>query len=135
MECLDQKPCAIQEYSVEVDPLWSVNERNKDLTEALLRGFLNDKVVNTLVNDLSNKYMIWTNIASQRSTKGKYTKRIQKDVHKEHWALTEISLIGNIGGQLGLCIGFSFTGFIGWMLGLFPDVRDKIWSICCYNNN
>ena len=130
LECLNQKPCTIQEYSVEVDPLWSVNEGNKNLTETVLRGFLNDRVVNTVVEDLSNKYMIWANIESPRSTKGKYTKRVQKVVHKEYWALTEISLIGNIGGQLGLCVGFSFTGFIAWMLGLFPDVSSKIKSLC-----
>ena len=89
--------------------------------------------MDTLLKDLSEKYMIWVNIASPKSARGKYTKRLEVDVHKEYWALTEISLIGNIGGQLGLCVGFSFTGFVAWMLGLFPDIMYKLATLCCNN--
>ena len=74
------------------------------MLEAALRGFLTDRLVDTFVKDLGNKYTIWANIASPKSARGKFTKRVEIDVHKEYWALTEISLIGNIGGQLGLCV-------------------------------
>ena len=128
-ECLNKKTCIVQEYSFEIDPLWSVKEGNDKLLQEALRRFLTDRLVDTFVKDLGNKYIIWVNIASPKSARGKFTKRVEIDVHKEYWALTVISLIGNIGGQLGLCVGFSFTGFVAWMLGSFPDAWDKMRSI------
>ena len=49
-----------------------------------------------------------------------------KTVHREYLLMTEMSLVGNVGGMLGLFVGFSFLGlsesimdcmtrFWGWM--------------------
>ena len=34
--------------------------------------------------------------------------------------------MGNIGGQLGLFLGFSFAGFIAWLLDLAPKLLNLI---------
>ena len=61
-------------------------------------------------------------------TRGTYTEHFQKEVHKEClvWSLT--SLVGNIGGYMGLCVGFSFynisSRIVGW-LGLGIKIVTK----------
>ena len=37
-------------------------------------------------------------------------------VHEEYLVYDLITMIGSVGGTLGMCIGFSFTGMISWIL-------------------
>ena len=118
--CMGQKPCIVQDYLEEVDPLWSVKDDNVNSSNLLLRKFLKDDIVDVLLENQNSKFMFWPSFCALRSGRGIYGQSLRVDVHKEHWALTDISLVGNIGGQLGLCIGFSLTGFIAWLLDIFP---------------
>ena len=43
------------------------------------------------------------------------TKELKVEVFKEHYVLNTFSLVGNVGGQMGLMIGFSFLGCFGWL--------------------
>ena len=43
-----------------------------------------------------------------------------KYVYKEYLIMSEISLIGNVGGTLGLFVGFSFLGTSEWLIEAFP---------------
>ena len=88
-----------------------------------MREFLNDRVVDELIINQDKNYMFWISFSPFDSTRGKYTHRTQIKVSKEYKTLTMISLVGNIGGQLGLFVGFSCTGFITWMLKLVPKLR------------
>ena len=124
---MEQKPCQIQEYYVSKNRRWNTvagEVENKNKTEKMLRDFLNDRVVSELMkNYQSKKYMFWISFSPSDSTRGKYTKQMQIEVSKEYKTLTAISLVGNIGGQLGLFVGFSCTGFIAWMLNVVPKLR------------
>ena len=44
------------------------------------------------------------------------TKRPFKTIHRECWKMSGMSLIGNIGGTLGMFVGFSFLGSFEWFL-------------------
>ena len=120
---MEQKPCIVQEYLEELDPLWSVIGDDRISSNALLRKFLKNSIVETILENLDNKYMVWPAFSPRRTGRGKYSKYLSIDVHKEYLAVTNTSLVGNVGGQLGLFVGFSFTGFIAWMFDLFPKIK------------
>ena len=69
--------------------------------------------------------MFWASFKVPKWSRGEYIHGVQKEVHKEFWAMTGMSLIGNVGGQLGLCLGFSFIGFSGWVLALIPELTSS----------
>ena len=54
---------------------------------------------------------------------------VQKEVHMEYLTWTGISMVGNIGGQLGLWIGFSFTSLVAVALNMLPTIRAFIKRI------
>ena len=93
-----------------------------DAMEKTLKRFLNEEVRKQLLDTNNTQYMFWASFLSPQSTRGEYINRVQKDVHKELVSMTGISLIGNVGGQLGLCLGFSFIGFIAWLLVMVPKI-------------
>ena len=103
--------------------LYSTVAGKVDETDKMMRDFLNDRVVDDLIINQDKKYMFWISFSPSDSTRGKYTKQVQIEVSKEYKTLTAISLVGNIGGQLGLFVGFSCTGFIAWMLNLVPKTQ------------
>ena len=117
---MEQKPCQIQEYYVSKNRLWtSAGEmENEDTTDKMMRDILNGRVVDELMKNQDKNYMFWISFTASDSTRGEYTDQIQIQVSKEYKTLTMISIVGNIGGQLGLFVGFSCTGFIAWMLSL-----------------
>ena len=47
---------------------------------------------------------------------------VQKEIHKEYLAWTGTSMIGNVGGQLGLWVGFSVTGFMAGTFNVIPKM-------------
>ena len=58
------------------------------------------------------------------ATKDLRSKQPFKIVHKEYLITTAMTLIGNVGGTLGMFIGFSFIGVYGW----FVDITKIIWK-------
>ena len=48
-----------------------------------------------------------------------------KIVNTEYLVMSGMILVGNVGGMLGLFVGFSFLGSCEWLLGVFPQIR--IW--------
>ena len=43
-------------------------------------------------------------------------------VYKEYVIYDAISMIGSVGGTLGMCIGFSFTGVIAYMINIVHNI-------------
>ena len=74
----------------------------------------------------NNSFLFYLDMDSPEGTQGVYSDELKVEVHTEHLAWTFKSLIGNIGGYLGLCVGFSFTGLISWMLNMLPRVRQAL---------
>ena len=70
--------------------------------------------------------MVYIGFYQAMSLRGRYTTEVKRDIYKEYWTLTGISLVGNVGGQLGLFVGFSFAGFMAWLLELAPKLRNAI---------
>ena len=84
---------------------------------------MNVTKANLIQGQQDHKYMFLIYLSHPPSTRGSYRSQFQKDVQTERLVWSEISIIGNIGGYMGLCVGFSFTSFLAWLLGIFP----KAW--------
>ena len=49
-----------------------------------------------------------------------------KIIKKEYLILNDMSLIGNVGGTLGMFVGFSFIGTFEWLLDILSKVKNHI---------
>ena len=78
------KPCTVREYILQQNIDWSVKENNLQTTKLALREFLDGRLVDMLLKDQSNKYMIWLGINKAKSGRGEYTNQVQKDIYKEY---------------------------------------------------
>ena len=125
-ECLEILPCITEEYSISEDKDWSGS------TKEILRGYFNNvSIVEDIADRQMDKYIVWLYFRKWSSSNGLYTGRVKKEIHREYLVWTDISMIGNVGGQLGLWVGFSFTGFLFGALSVFP----KVWTILkCYTS-
>ena len=86
-----------------------------------------DKVVEELLEDQWSKYYFWISLTSDKTEPhGYYSDKINKFVHREYLVWTVTSMVGNIGGQLGLWVGFSFTGLVAGILNLWYCARRKM---------
>ena len=68
------------------------------------------------------KYMFFLYFASPDWVRGEYTEELQIEVHREYLMWTAISMVGSIGGQLGLWVGFSFAGFLSGFMSKLTTV-------------
>ena len=64
---------------------------------------------------LNYDHLDWSN--------GVPTTNLMVDIHREYLVWTEFALIGNIGGMMGMTIGFSFMSYIGFALDIIP----RLW--------
>ena len=98
-ECRGQKSCSIQEYSVKL-------LATKELQ---------------LTGQGEDYHFVASLVAGDDifSSNGERTSNLHVNVHTEYLISSDISLIGTIGGQMGLFVGFSFQGFIDWASKLF----------------
>ena len=119
-DCMEKLPCITEEYIIQEDEDWS-GESMK-----ILRGyFSNDDVVDKIAERKRDKFIIWLEFRKMKWSTGLYTRQVKKEVYREYLVWTDISMIGNVGGQLGLWLGFSFTGFMQGTLNLIP----KTWML------
>ena len=58
------------------------------------------------------------------ATKRHITKTPLKVVKKEQYIISELALLGNVGGILGIFVGFSILGFSEWILAAI----EKSWT-------
>ena len=49
------------------------------------------------------------------------------ELHTEYYLYDFISMLGNVGGSLGLFVGFSFSGAIGYLLNIILKIYQK-WN-------
>ena len=49
-----------------------------------------------------------------------------KTVYKEYLIFDMVGVIGSVGGTLGMCIGFSFSGIISTIFGIVLKMMDKV---------
>ena len=56
------------------------------------------------------------------SQKGNRGIELKVDVYEEYLLWSVTTLVGNVGGVMGMTIGFSFFGYIGMWLDIIPSI-------------
>ena len=51
-----------------------------------------------------------------KGTRDLFSKKPFKTVKTEHWRTNGITLVGNVGGTLGMFVGFSFLATTEWLM-------------------
>ena len=80
--------------------------------------------MDTLLIDGTHALLIHVKFDTDASSMGEQGQGTKVNVLTERPEWNAITFIGNIGGQLGLLVGFSFLGSFGWML----DTGQRIWQ-------
>ena len=63
-------------------------------------------------------------------------KLLKKTIKTEHYVITELALLGNVGGILGIFVGLSFMGVSDWTITGFEKVlRQNRYSIRCLTDD
>ena len=130
-ECMGQKPCITEEYSIFENKQWSA--KDPPVAKKILEDYIfNRTLLDEILDNQMDKYMILLEFAKGKWSNGLYANKIQKHIYREYLAWTGTSLVGNIGGQLGLWVGFSVAGFISgamnYHFGILTFVRKKMSS-------
>ena len=116
-KCMAVKSCTVQEYN-RFNRLNLNLMRERNACKEIIQGWggdeqtveeLLDKPDETFILSISFDDLDWSN--------GDRKKELLVDVFKEYYVWTEFSLVGSIGGQMGLFVGFSFLGCSGWLIG------------------
>ena len=75
----------------------------------------NDEIVTELLKSPNETILLYMTFDHLDWSKGDRSKELQVDLFKEYYVWSGFSLIGNVGGQMGLFIGFSFIGCFEWL--------------------
>ena len=105
-KCKSLTPCLVQVYGIQESKVGPGMEKQPQVP--------------------SDSFSFYLDMDSPDGTHGGYSDELKVEAHTEHLAWTFKCLIGNIGGYLGLCVGFSFTGLISWMFNMLPRVRQAL---------
>ena len=100
--CRGKQLCSVQDYTVEE----SVHD------------------IHTAIDQLSF-YIAYSEPKYSRGHRGL---RPVVVVHKENLVINGFTLLGNVGGQMGMFIGFSFSGAIGWIISAMGKTWDFLRS-------
>ena len=115
---MTKKSCHVYEYDINKD---YVNQNLKNMikvgNETVSKILGSDDIDDTIILKLRIDLLDWS--------KGDRTDELHLDVYTEYYVWTGVSLIGNVGGQLGLFIGFSFLGSWVWLMS-------KVHLICSW---
>ena len=76
----------------------------------------NDEVVQNMSHHLNESLLLALSFDDLDCSNGDGTKELEVEVWKEYYIMSGFSLVGNLGGQMGLFIGFSFLGCFSWLL-------------------
>ena len=110
--CLDQMPCSQQDYSLYEGKVYESGIKN--MFDQLAARANNSNV--QMIAGKQNKIFQFTLILDNLDWRiGRWTETLHVDVYTESYVWTGFTLIGNIGGNMGLWAGFSFPGMIAWL--------------------
>ena len=120
-QCIISKPCSVQEYGIREDEYFSAKD-SYSLKNLIDTWFNPDRVdTNLTVDGHQHRYMVNIGFENSRGREqGIHQRGYQKEVHTEYLAWSLFAIVGNVGGYLGLCVGFSFIGFFDWIIDTIP---------------
>ena len=124
-----QKTCVVQEFIGEqVDDLFDRPLMKKTALNKILKDSMD---VNAILREQNDTYAAFLSIVNPYWSRGFWSipsnpnhQEIVQDVYKEYPLWTKTSLVGSIGGQLGLLVGFSVTGSINWALSTIQKMLE-----------
>ena len=80
----------------------------------------------TLLRDGTHALLFHVKFDTDTSSIGEQGQGIKVNVLTERPEWNTIAFIGNIGGQMGLLVGFSFLGVNGWMLDMGERILQRV---------
>ena len=112
--CNDQMPCSQQVYSLYEGKAYNTQEfANKYFSH--LSTQKNDSNAQRIAKKQSEIFHFTLLLKNHDWKTGKWTKTLNVEVHTESYVWTSFTLLGNIGGSMGLWAGFSCPGLIAWL--------------------
>ena len=114
--CMAKKSCKVQEYHRRNQHVFDFTLPNEKLVlEHYVKKNVPSKVLKQLIDPPDKTILLSVSFDETDWSKADRTKELKVEVFKEHYVLNTFSLVGNVGGQMGLMIGFSFLGCFGWL--------------------
>ena len=117
-ECMKGKACLIQEYQAEVYEEHKIFKNSGYAWRLRKLWNLKESVMEDLLDNSTDSFGLGIKFDPEDWSRGERTKDIEVNAFTEQRVWTPIALIGNIGGQMGLLVGFSFLGCFGWMFNM-----------------
>ena len=117
-KCVGEKSCEIEEYEIETHDEMDLRISNEkmEVEQRIRRIGGTDKIVSQLLEVQDQSLIFSLSFDDLDWSKGDRTKELQVDIFTEYYVSNIFSLIGNVGGQMGLFIGFSFIGCFVWSM-------------------
>ena len=117
-KCMGEKSCEVEEYEIETHDEMDLQNNNEkmEVEQRIRRVGGADEVVSQLLEGKDKSVIFSLSFDDLDWLKGDRTKELQVDIFTEYYVSNIFSLIGNVGGQMGLFIGFSFIGCFVWSM-------------------
>ena len=129
-ECKTQKSCLVKEYSLKEEVLSQVDQVDVFNTSASEQIWGNNaKAMNEMLQERNSSFLFTLNYDHWDWQRGDRGTKLKVEIHKEYLVWSASTMIGNVGGMMGMTIGFSFFGYIGYVLDFLPQVRRKLQTI------
>ena len=125
-ECMKGKACLIQEYNAEMYEEHKISKDSGYVKHLSKEWNIPKNVMEDLLDNSTDTFGLGIKFDPDDSSRGERTKDIEVNVFTEQRVWTAIALIGNIGGQMGLLVGFSFFGCFGWMLNMCQKSWERL---------
>ena len=76
--------------------------------------------------NLENSFILEYSFEQPEWNRDQRSEEPSKTVHREFMTMSFMSLVGNVGGTLGMFIGFSFVGTSEWFMDLVGKWHSKV---------
>ena len=126
-DCKMQKSCFVKEYSLKEEVVSQVDVFNTSASEQIWG--INTKAMNEMLQERNSSFLFTLNYDHWDWQRGDRATKLKVEIHKEYLVWSASTMIGNVGGMMGMTIGFSFFGYIGYVLNFLPQVRRKLQTI------
>ena len=126
--CMAKKSCTVQEYDyISAKKFYLDHENDKLSGKQEISGWGgNDEVVQNMFQHLNESLLLALSFDDLDCSNGDGTNELEVEVWKEYYIMSGFSLVGNLGGQMGLFIGFSFLGCFSWLLSRIQSFWSQI---------